>query len=118
MVWRDETVVPYPEKGYINKNALATLQEEFDLIGARGSSNAPACMTASLAKGADQVIFVTAKSDMDSSLVQDLLADKSLVKRVDGIKIDSDSSVLEEMAKETNGLFRSLSGSKLQELVE
>ncbi|MCL2647852.1 MAG: hypothetical protein FWD61_12705 [Phycisphaerales bacterium] len=119
VVWRGEKVTPYPQKGFIDKVGLESLKEEFDAISARGSSDVTACMKASLALGADQVIFITAKPALDPAIAQDILADKGPAARLDSIKIDSEDSPspLEELSQKSGGLYRFITGAKLQDMI-
>jgi hypothetical protein len=117
-VWRGNSVKLVPASGFVGKSGAKQLHDALEMIAATGSSDAVDCMKASLEEGADQVIFVTAKYGLDSSIADTILASYKGDVRFDGVKIESDDtqSPLEMLAKKTGGSYRVVSTGKLDEL--
>jgi hypothetical protein len=117
-VWRGNSVKLVPASGFVSKSGAKQLHDELEAMAVTGSSEAVDCMKASLDQGADQVIFVTAKYGLDSSIADTILASYKGDVRFDGVKIESDDtdSPLEKLARKTGGTYRVVSTGKLDEL--
>jgi hypothetical protein len=117
-VWRGSTLKLIPASGFVDRSGEKQLRDELESIAVSGSSDAGECMKASVALGADQVVFVTAKFGLDSSLADGVLEAKKGDVRFDGVKIESNDaqSPLEMLASKTGGTYRLLTAGKLEQL--
>jgi hypothetical protein len=118
VVWRGNKVKLIPESGFVDKSGVKQLREQLDAIAVTGSSEAVDCMKESVEQGGDQVVFVTAKYGLDSSIADAVLAAKKGDVRFDGVKIESEDpqSPLEILAKKSGGTYRVVSTGKLDQL--
>ncbi len=119
VLWTGTTVRKVPASGFISKNNLKTLKDDFETLSARGTSDAVDCMKATLAVGGDQIIFITAKYDLPADLATTIFAARHGNQRIDAVKLTSEDNppVMADLAAKTNGKFIFLTQSQLEQAV-
>lgn len=118
-LWSEDGVEKIPASGFVGKASAGKFHDAMELVPVHGSTDAAACMKASLEVGGDQVIFVTAKFGLTEDLAATVLAARKNGQRLDGVKINSEDNPapLESLARQSGGKYIFLTQRQLEHAI-
>ena len=115
-IWRGKHLKLLPTSGWVtNKTGKATIHSLMNFV-AYGSSDAAICMPGSLQLGGDQIIFVTAKIMLPDHIAKIVAAARTHAQRIDTISVDGERKELAKIAMSSDGVFRKVSNTQLQDM--
>lgn len=123
VLWRDGGAILIPTKGFVGREQRREIVDALDNISPQGATSEAACIKTSLGTGCDQLIIVTAKLALGTSVnLATLLRDRQMNQRIDVVRVLSPGaetlSAFEKLTNQANGSYVSLELDKLDALTK
>lgn len=123
VLWKEEGPQRFPASGWTNKSGLTGVKTSIESLGPNGIADALKSMSYCLAVGGDQVILVTAKTDLSKDLAAAVLHARKSGQEIDTIRVmgnvdigDTDSP-LKAISDGANGVYLPVDVTRLKELL-